>query len=525
MTLLVLPFAAEVVLILTNSLTNAVFIVDPYVGYIRGKNIYVLYGIAGAYMVFGTVFLITHKYTLDLAAWLSLTSMYVFNFVAVGFQFFMPRYLIESYATATTLLFVVLFVQRPEKQVDINTGLPGYPTFVEEMTKIRATGQSVQVVMICIKNAEEMMGYLGNKAYYAYVAIIEDKIKSYLKKEGQFAESYFELPGTFYLILEDVKYNPIQAIQEIRDGVRNDGKDIVKVGSRPDSCVVSVMFPESIKTVDELLNFGHSFARFADPDKIFTRSSAITSQKLYRIETHLNEMVTKGIEDGSFSVSFRPLWSFKDSGVHAYMAAPEIHNDEFGVIDGDVLMDAGEERGLISVIANHVMDCAFSYVGRNEDKFADSYMVIKVPVTQVRLMDFTDRVWEMRERYNVHPEQICFAIKETAYENMSSTLGENLKKLELLGYRLALDGFGSGYSNVEKLLELPVEAVIIDRQLTKVSKDEKGTALFKNILQLLRDLSLETIVCGADDAETVEVLRNSGCDIIEGAYCAELVNK
>jgi hypothetical protein len=70
-------------------------------------------------------------------------------------QYFYPRYIIESFATSLTVLFVVLYVQRPEMQIDMSTGLPGYRAYCEEIGKIRVTGHDTRIVMISLRNAAE----------------------------------------------------------------------------------------------------------------------------------------------------------------------------------------------------------------------------------------------------------------------------------------------------------------------------------------------------------------------------------
>ena len=118
--LLMLPYLGLLLLLSVNEITGWVFTVTLKHGYQRGPYVIAVYALAACYLVVGVTYLIVHRYTLDKGAWFSLMSMYFINVSCIIVQYFYPRYLIESFATSLTVLFVVLYVQRPERQVDMS---------------------------------------------------------------------------------------------------------------------------------------------------------------------------------------------------------------------------------------------------------------------------------------------------------------------------------------------------------------------------------------------------------------------
>ncbi len=518
--LLFLPYGGILFMLITNEFTGAVFTVSETSGYIRGSNIILVYVFAMCYMVFGTGYLLFHRYTLDRGSWWALMSMYLVNLAVVGVQYLFSFLLLESFATSLTLLFIVLFMQRPERQVDLTTGLPGYRAFCGEMAKIQATGQEVQVVILSITNAEEMASFLKD-SFYTYIHATEEQVRLFARRERVAAEIYFEQPGNFYFILEDTSYNPVQAIPEIRDSVRRAGESILKTGARPDARIVTVHFPAEIDTVDELLRFGHNFPRFVDYNKIFTRASAVISDRTYRIEAHMDEILDRAVKSGGLKVRYQPIRDVRTGSFDSAEAVIELSDEVYGDIDADLLISAAEESGLIVRLGESVLEEAFSHASRDELSRAGlSRMYIRMSVNQVMQMDLTDTIWRLREKYRVDPEQIGFGIKESAYENMSSVFDENLRKLSMQGYTIVLDGFGRGYSNLRHLLDMPIKAVRLDRSIVATVSDERGKALFKGTVSMLRSIPLEVMAQGADDEETAQLLCDAGCDIIQGSYYA-----
>ncbi|MCR5654679.1 MAG: EAL domain-containing protein [Lachnospiraceae bacterium] len=517
--LLLAPYLGILGLIVSNETTHQIFTVTADNGYTRGPQIVYIYILAAFYLVFGTIYLCFCKKTMDFGAWLAIATMYIMNSIAIVIQFMYGYILIECYFTSLSMFFVVLFVQRPEKRVDISTGIPGYRAFCEEIAKIRATKQDVQIIIVSLTNAYEMNKYLGEKQYVKYIHVIEEQVRTFAKRDGLSYELYFEHPGTFYILMEDTDYNPVQAIPEVRDRVRDLSGEAVSAGARPDTRIVEVTFPKEISEVDELLQFGHNFVRFAPVDRLYIHAEDILKLKEYQIETHMNEILDRAIDADALKVFYHPIYSEKEQKFLVADAVVRLTDEQFGTIDAKTLIHAAEEKGVIMRLGYHLMELVFAAIQEGFlTKNGYNCVNINLSVLQCMQMDFTDRVWELRERYGVHPEQVCFSIKESEYENMSDVLDENLRKLSTQGYFLALDGFGKGYTNMQHILELPIKAVRLDKSMIASADTEGGKAILKGSIRMLREVPLTVIATGVDDKETAEKLAGLGCDLMQGLY-------
>lgn len=517
--LLLLPYLVLLVMLVTNEKTEWVFRVTGSEGYKRGTLIIFVYFLAMIYVAFGITYLMREKGLLDPVAWMALISMYVFNLLGVAIQFFNPALLVECYFTAITLLFLVLFVQRPEKQVDTGTGLPGYWAFCEELEKIRRTAQVVQVVVISVKNAEEMNRFLGEKEFLSFIYVMEEQIRIYLRKERVQYELYYEQPGNFYVILEDVDYNPVQAIPEIKDHVHRASAEVMESGAQPETRIVSALFPSEINEVEDLLRFGHSFVRFLEPGRVYSRCAPIIEKREYQIEAHISEILNHAMDRGNLKIQYLPVWSDKKQTYTAAEAVVSVIDEKYGEIDQELLIAAAQEKGLTQKLGDYLLDHAFAYVGSGG--LEESGMIrlsIRLSLSQCMQLELTDQIWSLRERYRVHPEQIEFRIRESAYENINTVLNENLKKLAMQGYGLALDGFGRGYSNMQHILTMPISAVWLDRGMVRSADSPEGRALLKGCIKMLKEVSLTVIARGADDEKSVKMLREYGCKFMQGEY-------
>ncbi|MBR4760958.1 MAG: EAL domain-containing protein, partial [Lachnospiraceae bacterium] len=512
-----LPYLGVLGLLATNEYTGWIFGFTPDAGYARGPLVLIVYALAAIYMIFGVIYLCLHKYALDIGSWIALISMYVFNFTAVAIQYFYNRLLIECYFTAITLLLAVLFIQRPEKQVDMSTGLRGYRAFCEEMGKIAATKQKIQVVIVCIRNARDMSRFMSEEIFYQYIHATEEQFRRFSKADKITLESYFEQPGTFYIIIEDANYNPVQVVSELRGKVKENTENLFGNGVRPDVKVVAVQFPDDIKDVGELLRFGHNFMRFANVDKSFVRCGSIVNQRAYQIEAHIDEVLSRAFENNALKIRYKPVWSVEEGKYVSARAEVFIDDPEYGIIDPEVLENAAGERGLSLVLGSHLIAKVFEFVGSNEmEEKGYEHISVSLSESQCMQMNLLDEIWHLQQQYKISPSRIEFSIKESAYEIVSKIHDDNIRKLSSQGYLFAIDSFGKGYSNMRHILDMPIHAVRLDKELIEAAKTgDSGKALLGGCIKMLLNIHLEVIACGLEDEQTRQMLTYMGCQFLE----------
>lgn len=517
--LLALPYIGILLVLFFPLPGKPVFTVTAEAGYARGGGIIIVYLLALIYLFFGTSYMLRIRKSIEKAIWLALFSLYALNVVGVVIQFFFPNLLVECYLTSMTLLFVVFFVQRPEKLVDNTTGLPGYSAFRERISRLYTMGQNVQVGIVSMINAGELRRYLGADAYFNLIYAIDEEIRAASKKERLSYNLYFENPGTFYYLLEDMNFDPVQMIPDIREKVRKKMEQMVERGAYPDIRTVTVDFPNEMKTPEELFDFGHIFTRFASPDKIFTRCSVITSLKEYQVETHIDEILSRTTASRDLQVLFQPVWSVKDGCFASATARLKVHDEVFGDIHEKLLLRAAEERGVIIALGGYVMERVFSFVA--DDAFLKSgfkHVAVNLSPMECMQMNLTDQIWKLRERYRIKPRHIEFIIRESVYENVSHVFLDNIEKLAMQGYRITLGSFGKGYTDLRHMVSMPLSAVKIDKSIILASTGEKERALLRGSISMIRNIPLEVASKGADDPEMAQMLIDMGCELLEGDY-------
>ncbi len=96
---------------------------------------------------------------------------------------------------------------------------------------------------------------------------------------------------------------------------------------------------------------------------------------------------------------------------------------------------------------------------------------------------------------------------------------EELEMLKMRGFKILLDDFGAGYSNISYLRTIPIDIIKLDRSLiSKVATDKGSQIIARNIIQMLKELDYIVLAEGIEDAETAQLIRDFGCDEAQGYF-------
>ena len=95
---------------------------------------------------------------------------------------------------------------------------------------------------------------------------------------------------------------------------------------------------------------------------------------------------------------------------------------------------------------------------------------------------------------------------------------EILKQLQDYGFKIEIDDFGSGYSSLASLNQMPFDTIKLDKSLVDYVGNENGEKLLKFIVQLVQSLGRKITAAGVEYKEQLDFLENLNCDDIQGFY-------
>lgn len=152
--------------------------------------------------------------------------------------------------------------------------------------------------------------------------------------------------------------------------------------------------------------------------------------------------------------------------------------------------------------------------------------VTPVSVNQSRRLlyqpDYVRTLEQTLERHGISPALIVLEITESiAMENLEA-FKRVVSRLHGQGFRISMDDFGSGYSSLNVLKDIPVDELKLDRVFLSSAKDEaRRDTIVRHVIRLAEDLGITTVSEGVETDEQVAFLRACGCDIAQGFYFAK----
>lgn len=136
--------------------------------------------------------------------------------------------------------------------------------------------------------------------------------------------------------------------------------------------------------------------------------------------------------------------------------------------------------------------------------------------------DFCDELEQKMLDARLDPALLGVECLETEkmLESPAALIG--LDMLKLRGFKISLDDFGSGYSNINYLRQIPMDIIKLDRSIvSKVARDKASRIIVRNVITLLKQLDYIVLAEGVEDARTVDILRRLGCDEVQGYFFAK----
>lgn len=132
--------------------------------------------------------------------------------------------------------------------------------------------------------------------------------------------------------------------------------------------------------------------------------------------------------------------------------------------------------------------------------------------------NFVDKIKDIADKYDFDRRKLLIEITEDSIEKNLITAMYNIIKVKELGFRIALDDIGSGYTSLVSLCEYPIDVVKLDREILLLTDTAKGEKLFQGIVSLAHYLNLKVVCEGVETEAQNELVSESDCDYIQGWY-------
>ena len=191
---------------------------------------------------------------------------------------------------------------------------------------------------------------------------------------------------------------------------------------------------------------------------------------------------------------------------------------EKGMVSPGDFIPLAEETGLIEPIGEWVLRAACTQNKKWQDA---GYPPVKVSVNmsarQFSRKNITEQIGDILQETGLSPEYLGIEITESVIMQDVQSTNAKLKQMQKMGINLSIDDFGTGYSSLSYLKFFPINDLKIDRSFVfNITSDSTEAAIAASIILLAHSINLRVVDEGLETVEQLEVLRQQGCDYVQG---------
>lgn len=236
-----------------------------------------------------------------------------------------------------------------------------------------------------------------------------------------------------------------------------------------------------------------------------------------RKEKEMKDSMESALNNDEFSVYLQPKVSLENGNVVGAEALVRWIRPNKEMIYPDEFIPLFEKTGFIIKLDLYV----FEKVCQTLRKWIDENRYI-IPISvnlsrnHLHFKDFLKEYKKIQEQYRIPSEYIELEITETVvFENLQILKGV-IDEIHAMGYRCSMDDFGSGYSSLNVLKEIPVDILKIDRIFFNCEQTDRGDKIIQSVIGLAKNLTIDTVAEGVETIPQVEQLKEMACDIVQG---------
>lgn len=281
------------------------------------------------------------------------------------------------------------------------------------------------------------------------------------------------------------------------------------------------IFPEDGATTEELVNRADKAMSYSKENgrnrfAFYFEELNTDTKRVLLLDTELR----KAIENQDFELHYQPKVCTKTHSIVGVEALVRWTSSKLGFVSPAEFIPYAEETGLIIPLSEIIFQLACE--GQREFAkagYGKTPIAINVSSIHFQQQSFLDSIQKILEKNNTSAQNFEIEVTERTVMNSASETVSKLVKLKQLGFTLSIDDFGTGYSSLSYLVRFPLDVLKIDRSFIQhiCSLDDKQ-AIVDAIIQMAHRLKMNVVAEGVESAQQVDLLRDMGCDYIQGYY-------
>ena len=235
---------------------------------------------------------------------------------------------------------------------------------------------------------------------------------------------------------------------------------------------------------------------------------------------YISSELHDALEQGQIQPYFQPIVDGTGHTVGAEALVRWQHPVE-GFLSPAAFIPVFEENGMIARIDRYMWRRACEILAEWERRGLDQFISINISPKDFYFMDVAAEIRSAVNDYGVSPDRLRLEITETVMITDMENRMRILQSLREEGFHIEMDDFGSGYSSLNLLKDMPVDVMKIDMAFLSRSRHElKAERILNNMVRMSEDIGIYSLVEGVETRDQYRMLSEMGCRLFQGYYFA-----
>ena len=437
--------------------------------------------------------------------------------IAAVIQAFMRNHiLIVGFASALGVMVIYIKFENPELNIDRATGLYNQKAFLIYVNNALSSNKDISIVSASFER------WYNRNVSFEYIDTAKSEIIRFLSdidKVMVFRNYEDELIMVYENKSDAAECGKI-IDKRFKEGW-GPGKDII---FHP--FIVYLRDASGIKRAEDILHFiayiksdymGHS-------DQHFISITNDIIENMYNQRNVVRQIVEAMDQDG-VEVFFQPIYSVKEKRFTCAEALVRIRQRDGILMLPGMFIETAEKSGLIMRLGLIVFEKVCQFIKDNPlEKMGMEYIEVNLSMVQCAYKKLSDDYINIMKKYNINPCNINLEITESALMEDKTNLLDNINRLMEYGVKFSLDDFGTGHSNLNYIVDMPVNIVKFDKgMLDAYFENGRAKYVMDAAMHMIQGMNLEIVAEGIETKEHFENIAKLGINFVQGYYFSKPV--
>ncbi|MBE5877959.1 MAG: EAL domain-containing protein [Lachnospiraceae bacterium] len=241
----------------------------------------------------------------------------------------------------------------------------------------------------------------------------------------------------------------------------------------------------------------------------------------------VEEAIERALVEKEFKMFYQPIISTQTGKMVSAEALLRLNDRVLGFVSPEEFIPISENNGKIHEISDFVMESVFRFVSEHDmEEMGLDFIEMNLSMVQCMDKHLPDKLKSYIEKYDVNPKHVNLEITETASNMDEERLQIQLMKMRKMGFTFSLDDYGTGYSNLVRVLEYPVDIVKLDKTIVwSAFHDRDNFVTLKNLISMFHDVRRKLVAEGVESEAQRDTLKELGCDYLQGYFYSKPINE